>query len=106
MYIFLLLQILFISSQSQSQLKVTIVKESNDIHKVCVRDNDRVDMSYIGYYKVNDNDNNNNDDELQEFDRSSSVFTFRVGEDKIIAGLNKGIIGACIGESRLVKLSS
>jgi hypothetical protein len=111
MLLLLLVLILLVSSSSSSsssKVEVNIVKESNDIDKVCVRLDDKVILSYIGYYKIDYDDNNNgngNGNELKEFDRSSE-FSFKVGENKVIKGLNKGIIGTCIGESRQIIIPS
>jgi FK506-binding protein 2 len=88
------------SQQSQDVVVVKIVEETRDLPIVCVRSNDKVDISYIGYYTTSNDDSNN-----IEFDRSSS-FTFRVGDHKVIAGLEKGILGTCIGEKRQITFPS
>ena len=79
------------------ELVIRILEESKSSphQRVCVRKNDDVDISFIGYYKDNGNGN------VVEIDRNSN-FRFHVGSKSVIEGLDVGIIGACINEKRQI----
>ena len=91
----LIVLVIYTTSIGNQEVIVNIVEETADVAKVCARQGDKVDISYIALYSLNNND--------YEFDRSN-LFTFRVGDHKVIAGLEIGIIGTCIGEKRQIKI--